>query len=83
MPTLASYSLGEVVEALPRNHPSFFQLYIPPDPSALSKLLDEIRRASPMAVIITVGLPVFSKREANERYEMRMAKERGDLKDKK
>ncbi|KAF5003444.1 hypothetical protein FDECE_9994 [Fusarium decemcellulare] len=83
MPTLASYSLDEVVEALPRNHPFFFQLYIPRDPLALTKLLDEIRRASPKAVMITVDLPVFSKREANERYEMRMAKEKVQPKDKK
>ncbi|SCV61061.1 related to CYB2-lactate dehydrogenase cytochrome b2 [Fusarium fujikuroi] len=83
MPTLASYSLREVVEALPQNHPLFFQLYIPQDPSALARLLDEIRLASPKAVMITVDLPVFSKREANERYEMRMAKEKGESKDKK
>ncbi|KAF5602663.1 (S)-2-hydroxy-acid oxidase [Fusarium pseudocircinatum] len=83
MPTLASYSLGEVVYALPRNRPFFFQLYIPRDPSALTKLLDEVRRASPKAVIITVDLPVFSKREANERFEMRKAKERDDSRDKK
>ncbi|KAF5538891.1 L-lactate dehydrogenase (cytochrome) [Fusarium phyllophilum] len=83
MPTLASYSLGEVVEALPQNHPFFYQLYIPRDSLALTKLLDEIRRASPTAVIITVDLPVFSKREANERYEMRMANERDQSKDKK
>ncbi|PNP60848.1 hypothetical protein FNYG_14468 [Fusarium nygamai] len=83
MPTLASYSLGEVVEALPKNHPFFFQLYIPRDPSALAKLLDEIRRASLMAVMITVDLPVFRKRAANERCEMRMAKEKGESKEKK
>ncbi|KAL7757284.1 hypothetical protein ACKLNR_011811 [Fusarium oxysporum f. sp. zingiberi] len=83
MPTLASYSLGEVVEALPQNHPFFFQLYIPRDSLALAKLLDEIRRASPKAVMVTVDLPVFSKREANERYEMRMAKEKGESKDRK
>ncbi|KAF5663394.1 cytochrome b2 mitochondrial [Fusarium circinatum] len=83
MPTLASYSLGEVVEALPQNHPFFFQLYIPRDTSALAKLLDEIRRASPKAVMITVDLPVFSKREANERYEIRMAKKKDQAKDKK
>ncbi|KAF5635278.1 L-lactate dehydrogenase (cytochrome) [Fusarium tjaetaba] len=80
MPTLASYSLGEVVDALPQNHPFFFQLYIPRDSSALTKLLGEISRASPKAVIITVDLPVFSKREANERYEMRMVKEKGEPK---
>ncbi|WKT47129.1 Cytochrome b5-like heme/steroid binding domain [Fusarium oxysporum f. sp. vasinfectum] len=83
MPTLASYSLGEVIEALPQNHPFFFQLYIPRDSLALAKLLDEIRRASPKAVMVTVDLPVFSKREANERYEMRMAKEKGESKNKK
>ncbi|KAF5683050.1 L-lactate dehydrogenase (cytochrome) [Fusarium denticulatum] len=44
---------------------------------------DEVRRASPKAVMITVNLPVFSKREANERYEVRMAKERGQSTDKK
>jgi L-lactate dehydrogenase (cytochrome) len=81
MPTLASYSLGEVAEGLPQNQPFFFQLYIPRDSSALAKLLDEIRRASPVAVMVTVDLPVFSKREANERYEMRMAKEKGNSKD--
>ncbi|RBQ71987.1 hypothetical protein FVER14953_01595 [Fusarium verticillioides] len=83
MPTLASYSLGEVAEGLPQNHPFFFQLYIPRDPSALAKLLEEIRRASPVAVMVTVDLPVFSKRESNERYEMRMAKEKGNSKDNK
>ncbi|RBR10908.1 hypothetical protein FVER53590_01595 [Fusarium verticillioides] len=83
VPTLASYSLGEVAEGLPQNHPFFFQLYIPRDLSALAKLLEEIRRASPVAVMVTVDLPVFSKREANERYEMRMAKEKGNSKDNK
>ncbi|KAF5980238.1 L-lactate dehydrogenase (cytochrome) [Fusarium coicis] len=83
MPTLASYSLGEVAKGLPQNHPFFFQLYIPRDPSALAKLLDEIRRASPVAVLVTVDLPIFSKREANEHYEMRMAKEKRNSKDNK
>ncbi|KAM0425866.1 hypothetical protein ACHAPT_008804 [Fusarium lateritium] len=80
IPTLASYSLDEVVEALPQNYPFFFQLYIPRDGAALEKILQDLRRLSPMAIMITVDLPVFSKREENERYEKRVAISKGESK---
>lgn len=69
IPTLASFTIDEMVEALPKGHPFFFQLYVNQDRSVTEKLLQEVAVWKPQAIIITVDLPVFSKREANERFE--------------
>ncbi|KAG4253044.1 hypothetical protein BFJ72_g15064 [Fusarium proliferatum] len=73
IPTMASYSVDEIVDALPDGHPFFFQLYVNPNRAITQKLLEEIRGLKPKAIIVTVDLPVFSKREANERYEAKVA----------
>lgn len=73
VPTMSSYSPGEIVRAVPQNHPFFFQLYFNPDRAATRKLLEHVCKLKPRAIIITVDLPVFSKREANERYEAKIA----------
>ncbi|RKK21581.1 hypothetical protein BFJ66_g17517 [Fusarium oxysporum f. sp. cepae] len=73
IPTMASYSVDEIVDALPDGHPFFFQLYVNPNRAITQKLLEEVRRLKPKAIIVTVDLPVFSKREANERYEAKVA----------
>lgn len=70
-PTMASYSLDEIVEALPEKHPFFFQLYVHHDHAALERTLNDLRRLKPAGIMVTVDLPVMSKREANERYEIK------------
>ncbi|KAL2443993.1 L-lactate dehydrogenase (cytochrome) [Exophiala dermatitidis] len=74
IPTLASYSAEEIVESLPKDYPFFFQLYVPRSMSARKNILDTVKQLKPAAIIITADLPVMSKREANERYETRVAK---------
>ncbi|KAJ5246707.1 hypothetical protein N7468_001690 [Penicillium chermesinum] len=78
IPTLASYSTDEIVEALPKGHPFFFQLYTSPDKSVLDKIIDTVVRLQPRAIFVTVDLPDFGKREANERYERKVAKQKKD-----
>lgn len=73
VPTMSSYSPGEIVRAVPKNQPFFFQLYFNPDRAATRKLLEHVCKLKPTAIVITVDLPVFSKREANERYEAKVA----------
>lgn len=75
-PTLASFSLEEISEALPVRHPFFFQLYASQDRLATQKTLDDARNLGARAIMVTVDLPVFSKREANERYEMKVARQK-------
>jgi L-lactate dehydrogenase (cytochrome) len=75
IPTMSSFSAKEIVDAMPVGYPFFFQLYMSPNRSVTEKLLKDVCQYKPRAIIITTDLPVFSKRESNERYEMKMAKE--------
>ena len=74
-PTLASFSIDEMVGALPKGHPFFFQLYVHQNRSLTRKLLESVCALKPQAIIVTVDLPVLGKREANERHEIRVAQE--------
>lgn len=76
IPTLSSFSTEEITEALPKDHPFFFQLYMPPDKTNLERILKVVCKLQPKAIMVTVDLPVFSKREANERYEKKVAKQK-------
>jgi L-lactate dehydrogenase (cytochrome) len=76
IPTLSSFSTEEIIEALPADHPFYFQLYVSPNEAALEKMIDTLCKIRPKAIMITADLPVFSKREANERYEKRIAKQK-------
>ncbi|RKK27129.1 hypothetical protein BFJ68_g16538 [Fusarium oxysporum] len=73
IPTMSSYSTEEIVDALPEGYPFFFQLYVNPNRSITRNLLEEVRKLKPRAIVVTADLPVFSKREANERYEAKVA----------
>lgn len=75
-PTMASFSLEEISKALPKAHPFFFQLYASQDLSVTKRLIDSARRFGARAILVTVDLPVFSKREANERYEIKAARQK-------
>ncbi|CAI7656232.1 unnamed protein product [Penicillium pancosmium] len=76
IPTLSSFSTEEIIEALPADHPFYFQLYVSPNKAALEKMVDSLCKLRPKAIMVTADLPVFSKREANERYEKRIAKQK-------
>lgn len=71
--TLASYSVDEITRGLPKRHPIFFRLYVSPHLGLNELLLSEAIAAGARGIIITVDLPVMSKREANERYEIKVA----------
>ncbi|KAH6695887.1 L-lactate dehydrogenase [Leptodontidium sp. MPI-SDFR-AT-0119] len=72
-PTMASFSIEEIVDALPPHHPFFFQLYVNKDRSVTEELLESVCKLKPRAIMVTVDLPVLSKRESNERYEIGVA----------
>lgn len=76
IPTLSSFSAEEIIEVLPVDHPFFFQLYMNPSRATLEKMVDNLCKLRPRGIIVTADLPVFSKREANERYERRIAKQK-------
>ncbi|KAK0111370.1 hypothetical protein ONS95_001732 [Cadophora gregata] len=62
--TLGSYSFPEIMEAMPDGHPFFFQLYFYTDRVETARLLKEVSKHKPQAILFTVDLPVISKREA-------------------
>ncbi|KIX08784.1 uncharacterized protein Z518_03441 [Rhinocladiella mackenziei CBS 650.93] len=71
IPTMSSYSVQEIVGALPNGHPFFFQLYVHSDRSELEKLLTEVCKVRPQAILVTVDLPVMTKREGYVKYLVR------------
>lgn len=81
IPTMASYSIGEIKDALPTEHPFFFQLYVSSDKASTKILLDNAVRSGARAIMVTVDLPVMSKREENERYAIRMKRAQKQKKD--
>lgn len=66
VPTMSSYSISEVVDAMPPNHPFFFQLYVQQERSETEKKLREAAKLGARAIMVTVDLPVLSKRESQE-----------------
>ncbi|KIW24104.1 uncharacterized protein PV07_09838 [Cladophialophora immunda] len=63
-PTMGSFSLAEISEALGSGRPFFFQLYANRDRSELTRTLDEARRLGARAIMVTSDSPVLSKRES-------------------
>ncbi|KAK5442674.1 hypothetical protein LTS15_010881 [Exophiala xenobiotica] len=68
IPTMSSYSVQEIVEAFPRGHPFFFQLYVHSDRSEMEKLLDQVCEVRPQGILVTADLPVMSKREGYTKF---------------
>ena len=63
VPSLSSYTIEEIMEAIPQGYPFFFQLYFRKDREGLERLLDVVCSFKPQAILVTVDLPVVSKRE--------------------
>ncbi|KIW21595.1 hypothetical protein PV08_02175 [Exophiala spinifera] len=68
IPTMASYSIQEIVQELPKGHPFFFQLYVHSDREEMKKLLDEVAKFKPQGILVTADLPVMSKREGYTKF---------------
>ncbi|ETI28404.1 hypothetical protein G647_00853 [Cladophialophora carrionii CBS 160.54] len=69
--TTSSFPLLEILDAAPKGHPFFFQLYINKDRSKTEELLGLVNsRPQIKALFVTVDLPVVSKREADERIKV-------------
>lgn len=67
----ASYSFQEIAEALPPNHPVFYQLYMNRDRSVSEKLIREVSKNPNLkAITVTADLPVVGKREDDERVKI-------------
>lgn len=66
----ASYSIGEIMEVIPKGYPVFFQLYFNKDRRVTEELIKEINILQPRAILVTVDLPVVGKREADERIKI-------------
>jgi L-lactate dehydrogenase (cytochrome) len=65
----ASYSFPEIMEAVPKGHPVFYQLYVNKDRAVTEKLVREVSSYNPQAIMVTVDLPVVGKREHDERVK--------------
>lgn len=65
--TMSSYSIQEIMDVIPPNHPIFFQLYVYIERAESERLLKQIAKFKPQAILFTVDLPVLSKREAPSR----------------
>jgi L-lactate dehydrogenase (cytochrome) len=76
VPTMASYSVEEITGALTEPGKFFFQLYASEDKVITKILLDNAVRLKAKAIVVTVDLPVMSKREGYERYELAVAREK-------
>ncbi|CZR60258.1 related to CYB2-lactate dehydrogenase cytochrome b2 [Phialocephala subalpina] len=66
VPTMSSYAISEVVDAMPAGYPFFFQLYVQQEHSETEKRLREAAKLGARAVMVTIDLPVLSKRESQE-----------------
>ncbi|KAH7317591.1 L-lactate dehydrogenase [Rhexocercosporidium sp. MPI-PUGE-AT-0058] len=69
--TLGSYSFDEIMEAMPAGHPFYFQLYFYNDRVETERLLKEVGKHKPQAILFTVDLPVISKRESPARQSQK------------
>ncbi|CAK7240715.1 MAG: hypothetical protein STHCBS139747_002162 [Sporothrix thermara] len=80
--TVASYPYDEILDQLPDGGQAMFQLYVDRDraraEALLHKLLGGRNGRKVKAVLVTVDLPVGSKREADERARSRAARQRGE-----
>ncbi|CAK7211473.1 hypothetical protein SCUCBS95973_001127 [Sporothrix curviconia] len=83
--TVASYPYNEILDQLPSTDEggqAMFQLYVDRDrkraEALLHKLLGGRNGRKVKAVLVTVDLPVGSKREADERARSRAARQRGE-----
>ncbi|KAM5353511.1 hypothetical protein ACJ41O_000161 [Fusarium nematophilum] len=70
IPTMASFLPDEIVDALPKDHPFFFQLYMGTNRDMAKKLLESVMALKPEAIIVTVDLPVIGKRDDVKRLQM-------------
>ncbi|CZS91971.1 related to CYB2-lactate dehydrogenase cytochrome b2 [Rhynchosporium agropyri] len=68
--TLGSFSFAEIMEAMPSGHPFYFQLYFYLDRAVTERLLKEVGKHKPQAILFTVDLPVISKRESPPRRSL-------------
>ncbi|KIV87897.1 hypothetical protein PV11_03413 [Exophiala sideris] len=80
IPTMSSYSIQEIVEAFPPEHPFFFQLYAHSNKSELGKLLDQVCALHPQGILVTADLPVMSKREGYAKFMVRERQKKGNKK---
>ncbi|KAJ5975552.1 hypothetical protein N7481_009259 [Penicillium waksmanii] len=74
--TCGDYFYREQELGPPADHPFYFELYVSPNKAALDKMVDNLCKLQPKAIMVTADLPVFSKRETNEQYEKRIAKQK-------
>lgn len=84
--TVASYPYEEILQQLPsaeEGGQAMFQLYVDRDRGRAAKLLHKLlggpHGRKIKAVMVTVDLPVTSKREADERARSRAARQRGEV----
>ena len=67
----ASFSYSEIRAAVPdQTYPLFYQLYVNKERAATEKLVKEVSKLDPAALMVTVDLPVVGKREADERVQL-------------
>ena len=66
----ASFSYPEIVDAVPKGYPTFYQLYVNKDRKITEKLVREMSKHNPRAIMVTVDLPVVGKREDDERIKI-------------
>jgi L-lactate dehydrogenase (cytochrome) len=66
----ASFSYKEIKEVMPGGYPSWYQLYVNKDREVTEKLVKEVEKLGPKAIVVTVDLPVVGKREADERLKI-------------
>jgi L-lactate dehydrogenase (cytochrome) len=67
VPMLSSYSTDEIIAAIPQGHPWFYQLYVHQDRQQTLKVLKEVCALKPTAILVTVDLAAFPKRESKIR----------------
>jgi L-lactate dehydrogenase (cytochrome) len=65
--TNASYTIAEIVEAVPKDATLFFQLYVNTNRAVSEKQLVDAERLGIKGVFVTIDAPIPGKREADER----------------
>ncbi|KAJ9200388.1 hypothetical protein DTO021D3_8154 [Paecilomyces variotii] len=83
LPTMSSYALPEIVDVMPPSYPFFFQLYMNLDRSQAARTLRQARDLGAQAILVTIDLPVMSKRQNIDRRQSPLQRETQEALEKK
>ncbi|KAJ5040343.1 uncharacterized protein L3040_005999 [Drepanopeziza brunnea f. sp. 'multigermtubi'] len=67
---MSPFSFREIMDVIPAGTPFIFQLYFYTDRAEKERILTEVGKYKPQAILFTVDLPVMSEQEAPPRQSL-------------